>query len=57
MPNRTIRGEKQRHGETDVKGVDDRTGHMERETSVGGEKQGEIKSERSRWRKGQRVSE
>lgn len=35
----------------------DTTGHMERETSVGGEKQGRIKSERGRWRKGQRVSE
>lgn len=35
----------------------DRTGHMERETSVGGEKQGQIKSERGRWRKAPRASE
>lgn len=34
----------------------DRIGHMERETSVGGEKQGQIKSERGRWRKAPRVS-
>lgn len=27
----------------------DRTGHMDRETSVGGEKQGHIKSDKSRW--------
>lgn len=32
----------------------DRTGHMERETAVGGEKQGQIKSEGGRCRKGQR---
>ena len=35
----------------------DMVGHMERETSVGGEKQAQIKSERGMWRKGQRVSE
>lgn len=31
----------------------DAIGHMERETSVGGEKRGQIKGERGRWRKGQ----
>lgn len=35
----------------------DRIGHMERETSVGVEKQGPMKSERGGWRKGPRVSE
>lgn len=29
----------------------DTIGHMERETSVGGEKQGQIMSKRGRWRK------
>lgn len=35
----------------------DKIRHAERETSVGGEKQGQIRSERGRWRKRQRVSE
>lgn len=35
----------------------DRIGHMERETAVGGEKQGQIKSERGRWRERLGVSE
>lgn len=33
------------------------TGHMEGETSVGGEMRGQIKSERGGWRKEWRVSE
>lgn len=41
----------------DVKGADDRAGHMERETAVGGEKQGQIKRERGRCRKRMRESE
>lgn len=35
----------------------DRTGHIERETAVGGEKQGQIKSERGRCRKREREIE
>lgn len=35
----------------------DTIGHLERETSVGGEKQGQIKSKRGRWRKASGTSE
>lgn len=35
----------------------DRIGHTERETSVGGEKRGQIKSEKGRRRKGQTEGE
>lgn len=35
----------------------DRIGRTEKETSVGGEKQGQIKSEKGRQRKGQREGE
>lgn len=54
MANNATCGEKYRHRETDMKGVDDRFNWAHgkgRQTSRGGEKHGKIKSERGRWRK------